>query len=534
MRQRGLTWPSQEQREIEFRTAKHHLHLSNGAPALPGTVLPSQRDYEDPITKRQVKLTYRFFIDSQGVVYAKASGLLDKGASGAVTIAETIDGQRWAVKESCIHPHRNHETIKLMVNIANNESAISRDLSKSRDTFWVDKDRQTIKTIIYTYLGVSLEKYLKENKNNLTDEQRLDLGIKVTRVLHELHSGLASKTKEMYAHLDIKPGNITIDDDGNVHLIDFGFSEKNPNEMMKKLKGTRDFLMPCDDHSIQAKWEMDVFALMRTLYTPPVFKILSADLDRYIECQRNNNAYNACILTDEIVNNNLFLRAYKQTIAYGKIIDHHKKLPTALALHVELIFARYNLDRSTRRFPQERLELFAKNYHEMERLSLCTAENLEQAWLCPYQLYKDIADAKQSIQSDFGSANDAKPLSLKIEEIWADRRAFSEHRREKALAALHAKLNYRYLVYNKRSDDESQVVRFFKSGSKSSLGKLEATIKMIEIVIKLRSNAEITASDLELGMAAYNGDLGMLRKELFAFLPTETSENTYNALSNRS
>ncbi len=74
------------------------------------------------------------------------------------------------------------------------------------------------------YLGDSLDKKLRfESPWNL--EQKKNIARKIAWQVHQLHSGKLSENGTGYAHFDIKPDNITIDEHGRVRLIDYGFAQ---------------------------------------------------------------------------------------------------------------------------------------------------------------------------------------------------------------------------------------------------------------------------------------------------------------------
>lgn len=84
-------------------------------------------------------------------------------------------------------------------------------------------------TLMY-YQGETLEAFLRSRqaKNEpLSTDIALDIAIKICICLHRMHTGHL-QSANLYAHLDLKPSNITITMDAegnpNLSLIDYGFS----------------------------------------------------------------------------------------------------------------------------------------------------------------------------------------------------------------------------------------------------------------------------------------------------------------------
>lgn len=246
----ALTWNSPEQKAAEFRAARCALRLSDGNPAHAGTVLPRTHKYYDPASKQDVTLSYRFFIDNQGVVYAKAgAGILENGAHGDVTIAETENSNRFVVKEVEDRKYGYSEVV------------IGAKFNAVVDAFKTQNERNDTKIVlVLKYLGMDLVEYLNQlhqSGKTLSDNEQYHLASELSRCLYEMH-------RAGYAHRDVKLENFTIDENGKVHLIDFGLASK-LNER-DELRGTLRTLTPQYHHrSLEA---IDVFALLRSLYLP--------------------------------------------------------------------------------------------------------------------------------------------------------------------------------------------------------------------------------------------------------------------------
>ncbi|WP_064006416.1 hypothetical protein [Piscirickettsia salmonis] len=76
-----------------------------------------------------------------------------------------------------------------------------------------------------TSLDHLLNSSSKDNQY-ISAQNRFNYAIKICRLLDKLHSRTLSKSGTAYAHLDIKPGNITKDHQGQFHFIDLAACEK--------------------------------------------------------------------------------------------------------------------------------------------------------------------------------------------------------------------------------------------------------------------------------------------------------------------
>lgn len=151
--------------------------------------------------------------------------------------------------------------------------------------------------------GQSLELCLRKNPD-LKQAVQLKLAIKVVLSVYQLHSGDLSREKIAYAHLDIKPHNITIDRQENIHLIDFGCSKRLDDFTPGLLAGTPDYI-PLNYRELTSFVTNDLFALVRTLYLPSEFYSLDWNkkskkgLVSTVERQQREPELHRSILTDD-------------------------------------------------------------------------------------------------------------------------------------------------------------------------------------------------------------------------------------------
>ncbi|OAJ34771.1 protein kinase domain-containing protein [Piscirickettsia salmonis] len=326
---------AEQQQAMEWRIAKKHL---TGKPS--GTQLnpksgKKKKAYEDPETGENITLTHRYLVGGEGEIFVKSNGqALGQGICGEVTFGQTEDGRMWAIKESSTKPKNSQE------------GEIAVDLGKAKNYFkYQGKHYQ-----IYHFLGTPLDKYLKEVKQSLTQAQQYDLAIKMARAVYYLHTGKYSKEKVSYAHLDLKPENFCIDDSGEVHLIDYGFSEVLPGKLDNEIKGSPAYL----PFSVAAasKEELDIIALLRSLYLPPCFNGLGKVRSREPAAQQLNMQW---IFSSATLNQDSALSQLLDTTK-GEVVNL-----SALDITCQLILLKYDLHSS------ENLEKIAANPQQFEQ-----------------------------------------------------------------------------------------------------------------------------------------------------------------------
>jgi serine/threonine protein kinase len=219
------------------------------------------------------------FIKLNGVVYATLSenkldqsknGILGKGSYGKVRIAIDKDDNQYALKvEKVTLNNRNDFTI------FSNEMKITYDLwlGVTEQRFYRKHTKENNQLGKYYSLqeikGEELYKFLKNNNNKLSDEQRLKIAINVCKAVDDLHTGRSSKTKTPYAHLDLKPENILIDQNLNVQIIDFGMATSGVDKKVG-LRGSPVYIPQNYQHATCR--QRDIFALQRILHVKDSYK----------------------------------------------------------------------------------------------------------------------------------------------------------------------------------------------------------------------------------------------------------------------
>ncbi|WP_298626961.1 hypothetical protein, partial [uncultured Legionella sp.] len=303
--------------------------------AADGTKLPYSMCYEENIlvprkryqnNPKTYKTTHSF-IKIHGEIYALAQGKktdanINKGSTAKLKYACNKAGEQFLIKISNW--------------IQEKEANIMMDLSQS-----VGFNERSDKSKFYIallFLGTDLENYLTQNHAILNEDQRFDIAIKLCWQVFCLHEGLSSKTSTPYAHYDIKHDNVTIDKDGNIHLIDYGYAEEKPNNPAY-IKSDAAAYMP-DAKPFQLTGEqIDVVSLKRTLFAPESYYCSSGfenDDVKHLFCYR--------IMTKEMLVN-YKLTSYINTGAQlNDYPDYQKEHIPAKTLCALLVAAKLKLN----------------------------------------------------------------------------------------------------------------------------------------------------------------------------------------------
>ena len=142
--------------------------------------------------------------------------VLGKGGMGAVYLAidQTL-GKRVAVKENLYSTPEYNRQFKTEAQIMANIS--HKNLPKVYDYFEIPSQGQYM---VMDYIdGEDLRQRL-ERKGAIENEEAIIIALSICDALDYLHNLIPP-----IIHRDIKPGNIKVDEDGNIYLVDFGLAK---------------------------------------------------------------------------------------------------------------------------------------------------------------------------------------------------------------------------------------------------------------------------------------------------------------------
>jgi len=148
--------------------------------------------------------------------------------------------------------------------------------------------------------GESLERFIRkfdtyEKLPQADDEKKLS-GLSITRTIsyaRQILSGLAAIHEAGIIHRDLKPGNIIVDDDDRVHLLDFSLAYAPADARItshQDLVGTPGYLAPEVVAGGEASVRSDLFAVGIIIYELLTGKQLFASLDIYEILQKVQDA----------------------------------------------------------------------------------------------------------------------------------------------------------------------------------------------------------------------------------------------------
>ncbi len=106
--------------------------------------------------------------------------------------------------------------------------------------------------------GGSLKDVL-ENQGPVDEKRGLRIGI-------QLASALSATTARGLLHLDVKPGNVMFDENGNAKLLDFGYAAVDPDEDRNEILGTPYYVSPELVRQMPPDFKADIYSLGATLF----------------------------------------------------------------------------------------------------------------------------------------------------------------------------------------------------------------------------------------------------------------------------
>ncbi|MCF6767556.1 hypothetical protein L3V86_04170 [Thiotrichales bacterium 19S11-10] len=276
--------------------------------------------------------TSHSFIRIDDKIFAVNAGELAKGASGKVTLAEDENGKLYVIKRIQEIYHKN-SSFNTKYNQLETEAKytammgfgikdityrkVHKEQASGDDivTFSVEKGYMASE-----YKGEPLDKYLKKHKNNLSREQQYTIAIKLFYEIYKMHA-------KGIAHLDIKPSNFTIDENFNIHAIDFGEADTEINVEIdpKQLHFGTDQYLPKNKEALTRE-QLDVYAGILVL----------GGKENY----EGKKLTEGCIFNDAILNDhNSFI--YK-LMALVKMGEFNSDI-TISEILTQLILEKYNL-----------------------------------------------------------------------------------------------------------------------------------------------------------------------------------------------
>lgn len=189
-------------------------------------------------------------------------GLLGTGGMGAVYLASDsrIAGKTWAVKEmsdaALLDPQEKQAAIRAFQSEANLLASLDHpNIPKVVDSF---SEAGKYYLVMDFVPGKTLEKMLEEQGASFSEQQVAEWGVQLCDVLDYLHS-----RQPPVIFRDLKPGNVILQPDGAIKLIDFGiarlFKPGRPGDTT--LFGTPGFAAPEQHGRAQTDGRSDIYSL---------------------------------------------------------------------------------------------------------------------------------------------------------------------------------------------------------------------------------------------------------------------------------
>jgi serine/threonine protein kinase len=190
-------------------------------------------------------------------------GYVGEGANGVVYRAYQVKLEdEVAVKIISAERARDTDLIRTLENDARALRKLKQYNIVSVYDYWQEEDGSAY--LVMPYLrGGSLSQRLDE-KGRLSAEE-------ASRLITQVANALAAAHQKGVIHLDVKPGNILLDEDSNAYLGDFGLAKQidpstNPISSEGGARGTPGYIAPELFLEAEALPQADIFSLGITLY----------------------------------------------------------------------------------------------------------------------------------------------------------------------------------------------------------------------------------------------------------------------------
>jgi len=282
------------------------------------------------------------FIKLGGQIYAMPKGHIDPDGDNndAVLGSGTFGRVKYLLDESGVR-----STVKIENSLGEDEdendtrrreNERARWFNRGLSTGWAARVNPRSDAKFYTQmkdLGFSLQDILHDHVDTLSNDERMDMGIDLCLTVFYLHA-----TAPRAAHLDLKPGNCTIDAEGCVHLVDFATMEDQPESLLRTNDGTYIFRPPPNE--LMSKKQYDILALKRSLFMPRTFLYCNGTYT----FKNDHKARKLCILSPELLKTYNLSSTLDTSLARRKTAQSFIRDNTsALHLAAILITARFEL-----------------------------------------------------------------------------------------------------------------------------------------------------------------------------------------------
>lgn len=201
--------------------------------------------------------------------------LLGQGGFGAVYLARDLRLKReCVVKQMTLEPGASPEEIaETQLNFEREAHALASlnkpghpSIPEIYDFFTEANGHYLVMKFI---AGESLEERQSKNSQPLPVNEVVYIGLQVASALEYMHTHKEGNRTAPVLHRDIKPGNILVDEQHRVWLVDFGLSKvqvSGGNKLRKTTALGTPGYAPSEQYGGQAEPRSDVYALAATLY----------------------------------------------------------------------------------------------------------------------------------------------------------------------------------------------------------------------------------------------------------------------------